>query len=448
MDLRGERELARIGRMVLEAVDADQAEVVLQNGTSSLTRFANNYIHQNVEETSLSVSVRAVLGKKIGVASTDVTRDDGLKAAAQRAVAIAKLQAENEDFVSLPGPTKVTSVDAWNAATAGFSPEDRARVVGQICGAAGAARLIAAGAFRTSRSEIAVLNSLGVSTYHRLATADINTVVMGETSSGWSQRMTLDASEIDGAQMAAEAIEKAQRGADPRQIEPGEYDVILEEDAVADILDYFAYLSLGAQAYVDKRSFMSGRIGERVMGDNVSIWDDGLSLQGVPMPFDYEGVAKQAVDFVVDGTAKGVVWDSYYGNMEKVPSTGHALPAGNTMGPIPGNLFMNTGDATKAEMIGATKRGILVSRFWYTRNVHPLTVVMTGMTRDGTFLIEDGRITKPLANLRFTQSYLEAMNHVEMIGRDSRLLPMETGAACRVPALKIRGWNFTGSTQQ
>jgi predicted Zn-dependent protease len=442
MDLRGERELGRIGRMVLDAVDADQAEVLLNNGTSALTRFANNYIHQNVEETSLSVTVRAVIGKKIGVASTDVTTDEGFKAAAQRAVAIAKLQADNPDFASLPSPTKITPVEAWNETTAAFSPEDRARVVEQICSAATNARLVAAGAFRTSRGELAVLNSLGVSAYHRIATADINTVVMGETSSGWSQRMTLDASEIDGALMAAEAIEKAQGGANPGQLEPGEYDVILEEDAVADILDYFAYLSLGAQAYVDKRSFMSGRIGERVMGENISIWDDGLSLAGVPAPFDYEGVAKQAVDFVVDGVAKGVVWDSYYGNIENQASTGHALPAGNTMGPIPGNLFMNTGDATKAEMIAATKRGVLVSRFWYTRSVHPLTVVMTGMTRDGTFLIEDGKISRPVANLRFTQSYLEAMNNVEMIGRDSRLMPMEMGAACRVPALKIRGWNF------
>jgi predicted Zn-dependent protease len=448
MDLRGERELARIGRMVLEATGADQAEVVLSSGTEALTRFANNYIHQNVEETSLSVSVRAVLGKKIGIASTDVTTDEGLKAVAQRAVAIARLQAENPDFVSLPAPTKITPVDAWNAATAAFSPEDRARVVEQICSAAERAQLVAAGAFRTSRGELAVLNSLGVSAYHRIATADINTVVMGETSSGWSQQMSLDASEIDGARMAAEAIEKAQSGANPGRLEPGEYDVILEEDAVADILDYFAYLSFGAQAYVDKRSFMSGRIGERVMGENISIWDDGLSLSGVPAPFDYEGVAKQAVDFVVDGVARDVVWDSYYGNLEKHPSTGHALPAGNTMGPVPANLFMNTGDATKAEMIAATKRGVLVSRFWYTRSVHPLTVVMTGMTRDGTYLIEDGRITRPVANLRFTQSYLEAMNQVEMIGRDSRLMPMETGDACRVPALKIRGWNFTGSTQE
>lgn len=329
MDLRGERELARIGRLVLGAVDADQAEVVLNNGTSALTRFANNYIHQNVEETSLSATVRAIIGKKIGVASTDVTTDEGLQAAARRAVAIARLQAENPDFVSLPGPTTITPVEAWNATTAAFSPEDRAGVVEQICSAAARANLVSAGAFRTSRGEMAVFNSLGVSAYHRIATADINAVVMGETSSGWSQRLTLDAAEIDGAQMAAEAIEKAQSGANPGQLEPGEYDVILEEDAVADILDYFAYLSFGAQAFVDKRSFMSGRIGERVMGENISIWDDGLSLGGLPAPFDAEGVAKEAVDLIADGVARDVVWDSYYGNLEKHPSTGHALPAGN-----------------------------------------------------------------------------------------------------------------------
>jgi predicted Zn-dependent protease len=446
MTLLGETELNRIGASVLEALQADQGEVIVQNGTSALTRFANNYIHQNVEESSLSVTVRAVLGKKIGVASSDVNTLDALQELARRAVDIARLQQENEDFVSLPPPGKLTPVDGFNPRTAAFSPDERARVVEQVCRASVRNNLVAAGAFRTSSSEIAVVNTLGIRANHRVATADINTVVMGETSSGHSQRLTLDADEIDGAELADEAIDKCQRGANPAQLEPGEYDVILEEDAVADILDYFAYLAFGAQAFIEKRSFMSGRIGEKVMGDNISIWDDGRSLEGIPMPFDYEGVPRQAVDLVADGVAKDVVWDSYYGNVHGHASTGHALPAGNTFGPIAGNLFLNTGDATKAEMIQSTKRGILVSRFWYTRAVHPLTVVMTGMTRDGTFLIEDGRIVGPVANLRFTQSYLDAMNNVEAIGRESRLLPMEMGSGCRVPALKIRAWNFTGST--
>jgi len=446
MALRGERELQRLAREVLSATEADQAEVFVCGGSTALTRFANNYIHQNVQESSLSVRVRAVLGKKIGVASTDAVTPDGLRDVARRAVDLARLQQENEDFVSLPGPTPVQKVNAYLPRTGECPPERRAEVAGAICRASEGAGLVAAGAFRTAESEVAVMNTLGVWAYHCDAAADANTVVMGETSSGHAERWTLDVDEIDGEALAAEAIDKCRRGANPHTIEPGEYDVILEEYAVADLMDYFAYLSFGARAYVEKRSFMSGRIGERVMGENVSIWDDGLSLQGIPQPFDAEGVAKQRVDFVERGIARGVVWDSYYGAKEGRPSTGHALPAGETFGPIPGNMFLATGDATKEEMVASTKRGIWVSRFWYTRPVHPLTVVLTGMTRDGTFLIEDGKIVAPVRNLRFTQSYLEAMNRVEMIGRESKLLP-SFGGCCRVPALKIRGWNFTGVTE-
>jgi PmbA protein len=444
MALRGEGELQRLAREVLGAVEADQAEVLVYGGTSALTRFANNYIHQNVQESDLSVRVRAVLGKKAGVAATDAVTPEGLRAVAERAVSLAKLQQDNEHFTSLPGPQPIASAPGPIAATAEYGAEQRAEVVAQICGAAEQAKLVAAGAFRTGESEVAVANSLGVWAYHADATADINTVVMGETSSGYAEVWTRDVGEIDGAKIAAEAVEKAQRGANPQALEPGKYDVILEEYAVADLMDFFALLSFGSQAYLEKRSFMSGRIGQKVMGENVSIWDDGLSPEGLPAPFDAEGVPRQRVEFVTEGVAKGVAWDTYYGAMGDHPSTGHALPAGETYGAIPTNMFLGTGDATKEEMLASTKRGIWVSRFWYTRTVHPLNVVLTGMTRDGTFLIEDGKIVAPVNNLRFTQSYLEALNNVEAIGRESRMMP-HIGGACRVPALKIRGWNFVSS---
>ena len=446
MSLLGERDLRRLAGDLLGAVDADQAEVLVYGGTSALTRFANNYIHQNVQESSLSVRVRAVLGKKIGVAGTDNTTPDGLREVAERAVALARLQQDNDDFVSLPSPTTVAHIDARLPQTAECSAEQRATVVSGITSAAAGAHLVAAGAFRTGESEMAVMNSLGVWAYHSDATADINTVVMGDTSSGYAERWTLDVDTIDGDAIAAEAIDKAKRGANPHALEPGGYDVILEEYAVADLMDYFAYLSFGSQAFLEKRSFMSGRIGERVMGENISLWDDGLSLDGIPAPFDAEGVARRRVDFVERGVAMGVVWDSYYGAKAGESSTGHALPAGETFGAIPGSMFMATGEASREDMLASTRRGIWVSRFWYTRPVHPLTVVLTGMTRDGTFLIEDGKIVAPVHNLRFTQSYLEAMNNVEAIGRTSMLMP-SFGGCCRVPALKIRGWNFTGATE-
>jgi predicted Zn-dependent protease len=453
MALLGERELQRMAREVLAAVEADQAEVMLYGGTSALTRFANNYIHQNVEDTSTGVRVRAVIGKKVGVAGTDNVSPEGLHAVAVRAVELAKLQQDNEVFPGLPGPTSAARVHARLAGTAECSPERRAAVVAAICSAAARAGLVAAGAFRTGEQEIGVYNTLGVAAYHAGAAADINTVITGEANagapaapSGHAERWTLDVDEIDGAAIADEAIDKAQRSVGAHHLEPGQYDVILEEYAVSDLMDFFSYLSFSGQAVLEQRSFMAGRIGEKVMGDNISIWDDGASLQTLPSPFDAEGVPRQRVDFIERGIARGVAWDSYTAAQAGTASTGHALPAGETYGPIPGNMFLATGDATKDEMLASTQRGIWVSRFWYTRPVHPMTVIMTGMTRDGTFLIEEGKIVAPVHNLRFTQSYLEAMNNVDAIGREARLLSA-FGATCTVPALKISGWNFTGATE-
>ena len=219
--------------------------------------------------------------------------------------------------------------------------------------------------------------------------------------------------------VAKEAVDTALRNVDQIEVEPGEYDVVFQEYAVADILDFFAYLSFGAQAYQAKRSFMVGRIGERVMGENISIWDDGLATDSSPNPFDFEGVPRERVDFVEKGVARDVVWDTYTAGKEgDRESTGHALPASSTFGPVPSNMFLATGDATLDEMVASTKRGVWVSRFWYTRPVHPMNVVVTGMTRDGTFLIEDGKFR--FVNSRFLEE--TGFTEDELLGMDSMAL--------------------------
>jgi predicted Zn-dependent protease len=444
--LPGETQLKHIANRALAMSSAEQTEVLLFATHSALTRFANSYIHQNVEDTSVEVSVRAVVGKKIGVAGTNMLSDESLRAVVERAATLAAHQRENEDFRSLPSPASVSRVDAWVQRTAAFGPDDRAHVVAGICDAARGANLTAAGAFRTSAGEIAVANSLGVFAYHRETNADINTTMMSADGSGYAARLSIDVNEIDGKALASEAIDKCLRSAGPISLEPGVYDVILEDYAASDILDYLAYLGFGAQPYQEKRSFMSGHLGEKVVGENVTIWDDGLSPRTVPMPFDFEGVPKQRVELITEGIARGVVYDSYYGGKEGEASTGHALPAGATYGPLPMNLFLKPGDATREDMLASIERGIWVSRFWYTRPVHPLKLIVTGMTRDGTFLIEKGKITAPIKNLRFTQSYLDALSNVEMISSETRLLPGIVGVS-RVPTLKVRSWTFSGATE-
>jgi len=444
--LPDETELKDISDRVLAMSRADQTEVLLFATRSALTRFANSYIHQNVEETGVEVSVRAVIGKKIGVAGTNILSDESLRAVVERAAMLAAHQKENEDFRSLPGPAPVRRIDAWVERTASFSPDDRAEAVAAICDAARNAGVTAAGTFSTSAGALAVANSLGVFAHHRETHASMSATMMGGEGSGYADRLSPDAGEIDDKALASEAIDKCLRSAKPISLEPGEYDVILEDYATTDILDYLAYLGFGAQPYQEKRSFMSGRLGERVAGENVSIWDDGLSPETIPMPFDFEGVPKRRVELITDGVAKGVVYDSYYGGKEGKPSTGHALPAGLTYGPMPSNLFLKAGATTIDDMLASTERGIWVSRFWYTRPVHPLKLIVTGMTRDGTFLIEKGRITAPIKNLRFTQGYLDALSRVEMIGRETRLRQGMIGVS-RVPALKVKGWTFSGATE-
>lgn len=443
----GETEMRRIADAMIAGSRADQTEVEVFWHNSALTRFANNYIHQNVEQTDVDVRVRAVIGQKIGIASTNEISDEALAGVGAKAYEIAQHQHENEDFRSLPRPEPVQRVDAWVEATARCGPEERAAVVAEICDASSRAGLTAAGAFHTTAHELALANSLGTFAHHTETQADINTVIMSETSSGYAARVSKDAGDIDGADVAREAVDKALRGVAPRAIEPGEYEVILAPYAVCDLLDFFSYLSFGALPFMEKRSFLAGRIGERIMDDKITIWDDGLSPEGIPTPFDYEGVPKQKVTFIEGGVAKGVVWDSYLAGRQggDQRSTGHALPAGSMIGAMPLHMFMATGDASMDEMINDVKRGLWVSRFWYTRTVHPLNVVTTGMTRDGTFLIEDGKVVGPVRDMRFTQGYVEALNSVDLVGKEAALVLGDFGGGVRrVPALKLAKWAFTG----
>jgi len=444
--LLGEKGAKDIANRVLAHSNADQTEVVITSQDSQLTRFANSAIHQNVAERNTQINVRAVVGKCIGVASTNDLSTEALQRVTETAATIARLQPENPDFTSLPGPAPITPICTFDEATAACTPQARARAVDGICRQAVAERLVAAGAFSTTVYELAVANSLGVFAYHPSTEADLNTVVMSEDSSGYAAQASTRAAALDAESLGREAVDKALRSRNPRELAPGCYAVILEPYAVQDFLSTFAYLGFGAQAVQEGQSFMAGRFGERIMSEAISIWDDGLDSSGLSLPFDFEGQPKQRVDLIRHGVATAVVYDSYTASKEGKQSTGHALPAPNTYGPLPLNLFMAGGQATLEDMIASTERGLLVTRFWYTRPVHPKLVVVTGMTRDGTFLIERGEIAYPVKNLRFTQSYLDALTQVELVGRKRRLLS-DFGGADYVPALKLSAFTFTGATE-
>jgi PmbA protein len=445
----GKQRIKEITDGILARSIADQTEVVILAGDSYLTRFANSTIHQNVAETDNEVRIRVVQGKRVGVATTNNLTDEALAQTLEHALSIARLQPENPDFQSLPGPQPIAEVTAFSQATANCTPEQRARGVGTICLMAREAGIVASGALTTAVIEVAVASSLGVLAYFASTYADINTVVMSDSSAGYASALALDVNDLDFEAIGREAAEKCLRSQSPRALDPGEYTVILEPYAVQDFVQMMTFTGFGAVAMQEGRSFMVGQIGQQLVDPRISIWDDGLSPDTIPWPFDFEGVPKQRVDLIEDGVARGVVYDSYRaGKEEGKESTGHALPAPNPFGPIPLNAFIATGDASLEKMIASTERGIYVTRFHYTRPAEPTKVVITGMTRDGTFLIENGEIAYPVKNLRFTQSYLEALNHVDMIGSEPRmLLGMGDIARTSVPALKLNKFTFTGATE-
>jgi len=399
--LSDEAELRQFMTRLLERSPAQETEVMVTEDDSALTRFANNGIHQNVAERDATVRVRVVKDGKTGVASINQMSEAAAADVLKRAVAIADLQPPG-DVVPMPGPAKAQPVEAWSDATAAATPEERADFVQTICAKAGRAGLKAFGAYSTG---------------------------------------AIDVRELDKNELSDEVIDKAQRNQNAQPVDPGIYEVVLEEYAVAEMLEFMSFMGFGALAVQEERSFM--RLGEKITGDQVSIWDDGLDRTGIPSSFDFEGVPKQRVELIKNGVASGLVYDMQTATKEGRQSTGHGLPAPNTDGPFAVNLFMKPGSAAKAELASDIKRGIWVTRFWYVRVVHPKASIITGMTREGTFLIENGKITRPVKDLRFTQSILEALNGTLALTASTKLQVSEYLGASRVPAVRLKAFDFT-----
>jgi predicted Zn-dependent protease len=430
---------------------ADQTEVLVMAEDIYLTRYATNYIHQNTAESNAEFYVRAVLGRKIGMAVTNAIDDESLRRAVRTAEDIARVQPDLADFLSLPDKTEVGDgppACAFAAATAAFTAEERAAAVGRVTALAAENGYEAAGAFGTATARVGVANSLGVRRFGELTRANFSVIVMGDTGSGFAEGIALDVGKIDVGGMAATAVGKCREARNPKAVEPGDYEVILEPPAVADMIRSLAFLGMGARSLQEGRSFMCGRIGQKVTGENLTVWDDGQDPAGLPLPFDFEGVLRQKVVLIENGVAKGVVYDSYGAGREPGrKSTGHALPPRFRFGAVPLNLFVKTGDSSVPEMIKATKRGILVTRFHYTNPLHPVLTTLTGMTRDGTFLIEDGKVKGPVKNMRFTNSILEALSGIEAIGAQTFTCPVFGLGSVTTPALKLRKFSFTGATE-
>jgi predicted Zn-dependent protease len=428
-----------------EGAGAGEAEALVVSGDSALTRFANSEIHQNVASTEVMVNLRFVQGRRVGVASTGRVDVEGLRSLVERAAAIAAHVEELEDWAGLPEASAVdANPDAWADATADADPELRAEAARAVIAAADEAGVTAYGSFSTEAEAVAVATTTGIGAAERRTSAQLLTVTMGpDGGTGYAEQVGVDASTLDAPGIGREAAQRARASAHPVELAPGDYPVVLHHYAVVDLVDMLGYLGFSALAVQEDRSFWEE--GRTVGSPLVTLADDGADPAGLPASFDAEGVPKQRLCLLDAGVCRDLAFDAQAAARAGRPSTGHGLPAPNPYGPFPTNMVMAGGEATWDELVGGLDRGLVVTRFHYTNPVHSKKAIITGMTRDGTFLVEGGRIVGPVRNLRFTMSYLDALANVDAVTRERRCVRGFLGASV-VPALRLSSFSFTGAT--
>jgi predicted Zn-dependent protease len=432
----------------LKRSKGDETELVYLEDRDSTTRFAENAIHQNMESTDARVIVRLVKDGRVAVSSTNDLTPTGIDAAMNDALQIGSFLEPDQSFPGLVSSPAAQSVPAFFRATDESSPLDRAGSVGKIAAAAKSQKVQIAGLFQTETQGMAVVNSRGTRQWYTETRAEFSVSASDDPTQGqgWAIGAARDLSKLDAVSVGSIAIDKAVRSRNPEALPAADYTVILEPAAVGQLLLFLGFLAFSGKSYAQGRGVLSGKIGQKVTGDNITIVEDPF-LPGYPgMPFDYEGVPKQKVTLIENGIARGVVHDTRTAKMANAVSTGHALPADNARGPYPKNLVMSPGYATLTEMLASTPKGILITHFWYLNYLNPMKAQLTGSTRDGTFLIEDGKVTKPIANLRATPPVLEVLDRVDLIGRERAFYP-QYSAMMYVPALKISLFPFVADTE-
>ena len=433
-----------VAEPALTVPGVDGVEVLFVHEWVGLTRFASSAIHQSTWQEDTGIRVRVVKGGQIGVAASNDFSEVGARRAAESAREMADVVAPDPLFSGLAPPQPVPQSDRFDEATASTTPDHRAEGVAALVAECGRG-LVASGAFETAASEVAVFNSEGQFCWAPSTQASVTTVVTAdEGGSGFAETVASSVAEVDPGAVGRRAATKAATSRRPIDLEPGRYPVVLEPAAVSTLLGFLAWIGFGGRLLVEDRSCFSGKQGQPVAQPAITIYDDATSPATLGLPFDFEGTPRRRVDLIRDGVFIDGVYDRRTARQAGTETTGHALPPPNPEGPFPLNLFMEPGEASVEDMIASTDRGLLVTRFHYSNVVHPLESTITGMTRDGTFLIESGEVTRPVKNFRFTQSILEALRSASMVGRDTELASEFFFSASRVPALKVDSFHFTG----
>jgi PmbA protein len=446
---------------IQKASSADELEAIIAGGNSALTRFANNTIHQNVGEEGYVISIRVAMDGKTARATTNRIDDESLRRAVNSAERMARVQEPDPDLLPPPSREEARSaapVDRHFDATAAIRAEDRAAAVEQIVAVAKRHNQTTAGIYSSSEHVEALLNSRGVAHIHRQTSAEVSVTMLAADSSGWQKANFPDVAKLEPRRLAEAAAEKASRSAHPREVPPGKYTVVLEPAAVLDLLGFMFY-DFGGTALLEQRSFLNNRVGTKLFGENIGIHDDVYHPLQSGAAFDGEGMARQRITLVENGVVKNLVYarataqrmqkSELAAKVGAIAPTGHGFPLPNEIGDAPLNIVVAGGNGNSRsidQMIASTGRGILITRLWYIREVDPYEKIVTGMTRDGTFLIESGKLAGGVRNFRFNQSLVEMLQNVEMLGEPVRASGEESFDMV-VPAMKVNNFNFTEITK-
>jgi PmbA protein len=407
----------------IKAAQADEADAVAHVEESGFARFAASEVHQPTLIRDETVTLRVVRDGKVGCAVTNRTDGEGLREAAARAAQAADSGKADPDFAGLQPPADLPAVEGYDEATARLTPEEQAAGAAAAIEAAGDFGLY--GYFTSASTDLGVVSTTGHSAEQAMTDTSVLAIAATEEESGYAEATSWRASDLDPAGVAREAVEKAARTKGAVEIEAGTHPAVLEPYAFSELLWYFGFSSLNGLACLEGRSYFSGRIGERLFHESFNLADDALAPNGLPKAFDFEGVPKQRVTLVEDGVAKDVVWDRRTAKRAGAgrESTGHGLSApAQGFGALPLNLVVGGGDSTRDELVERVDEGIYVTRLHYLGVVDPREGIITGMTRDGTFKIEGGKVTKPLVNLRFTTSFPSLVENLLGLGSDVELV--------------------------
>ncbi len=431
---------------------ASEAQAVTYARVEDLTRFANSQIHQNVSSVSSGLRIKVVIKKRIGDVQISALDSKSIELAVKDAVKTAKVSPPNEMFQSLPERKSFTPLKrVFDRRTAEFSPNNRADLARQAIETAHRKAEIVkavAGSCLTGSASFSVVNSLGIDAAARVSLARLAVTVISEKNHseghGYYESCARDIKEINVDEVTLKATDTSVRCVQPQRLEPGEYETVIAPDAVT-LSMYYLGAGFTATSYEDGTSFVKYNLGRQVLDQKFDMKDDGRDMSTLfTSPIDGEGVPKRSVTLVHNGVVdeESICHDSYTAGKNNVESTGHAqTPFSESFqtGPDLANIVLSPGDSSTEEMINETKYGLYVSRFHYVRTVNRPQVIITGLTRDGTFLIKDGEISHPVYNLRFTDSLLKAYGNITMIGKEQ-----ERGMQATVPPLKVSKFRFTG----